>query len=158
MITAVIANMLIIVFHGKWISETLFPVNVTENLEAGPTSESAPPSANDVPPAAPLPETINALDQPPEMGRLNYSADYDLWYNYRGPNDCDPRPWAGGITYINDNDNSVDTNIARYALGRNRDRDAIEGYITKDSSYYKYHYAEELINEEAKPWWGRDEF
>ncbi len=53
---------------------------------------------------------------------------------------------------------SVDNMNVALAQSRARDKRCIEGAVSKDANYYKYHYAEEFDAVENKPWWGRNEW
>lgn len=39
-----------------------------------------------------------------------------------------------------------------------RNQLAIDGLVTKDASYYAYHFGNDFQESEHKPWWGRDEY
>lgn len=52
----------------------------------------------------------------------------------------------------------IDESLSRLAPLRQRDKKAIDGYVTKNANYYKKHYGRELDEEENKRWWGNDEY
>jgi hypothetical protein len=43
------------------------------------------------------------------------------------------------------------------AQRRSRDKKCMDGWASKDANYYKQHFAEELDEAEAKPWWSSGE-
>lgn len=47
---------------------------------------------------------------------------------------------------------------ARMASLRQRDKRCIDGWVTKNANYYKKHFGRELAEEEAKRWWGNQEY
>jgi len=57
-------------------------------------------------------------------------------------------------TYYGD----VDTDIVGMELRRIRDRQALEGSISKTPDHFKATYRSEFADEENKPWWGNTEF
>jgi hypothetical protein len=55
-------------------------------------------------------------------------------------------------------DYSIDSANALMAQRRARDKRCYDGWASKDADFYRHHYAEELDEEENKPWWGRAEY
>lgn len=53
---------------------------------------------------------------------------------------------------------SVDLANTVMARGRARDKTCLDGAITKTSDYFKYHYGNDFVESENKPWWGRNEY
>ena len=47
---------------------------------------------------------------------------------------------------------------SRMAALRQRDKKTLDGYVTKNSNYYKKHFANELGEAEQKRWWGSNEY
>lgn len=47
---------------------------------------------------------------------------------------------------------------ARMASLRQRDKKCLDGWVTKNANYYKKHFGRELAEEEAKRWWGNQEY
>lgn len=47
---------------------------------------------------------------------------------------------------------------ARMASLRQRDKKCTDGWVTKNANYYKKHFGRELAEEEAKRWWGNQEY
>lgn len=39
-----------------------------------------------------------------------------------------------------------------------RAKQMIDGNVSKNANFYKYHFGDELDKEEAKPWWGESDF
>jgi hypothetical protein len=95
----------------------------------------------------PVPDNSKEKDLPMQMYKtLHY--DYDNYKDTQGLYDV--KPYPGDVA-------SVDTANTLMARRRARDKRCTDGWLTKTSNYYKYHYANELAEEEAKPWWGRAE-
>lgn len=82
-------------------------------------------------------------------------ADWNSYRNIEPQNDieCNLDTLDGSIL-----SNNVDTGLVRLGRQRARDKRCIDGYITKNVNYYKYHFANELNEVEDKPWWGREEY
>jgi hypothetical protein len=53
--------------------------------------------------------------------------------------------------------NSIDDMNAIISVRRARDKAAIDGSVSKNANYYRYHFAGELNESERKPWWGNSE-
>jgi hypothetical protein len=107
----------------------------------------------------------------PDPERLDEPKEYEDPY--------DPYPWMGSPTYtsaykppppfkaigssgalkcnINDYPNFDESN-ARLAALRQRDKRAMDGYVTKNANYYKRHFGRELEDAEKQQWWGNDEY
>jgi hypothetical protein len=88
-----------------------------------------------------------------------YGPQYNAWSAHGRSYDMYPdvKPHVG--VSCAENDYSVDTLGTLMTQKRGtRDKRAMDGAITKGVDYYKYHYADELDKEEAKPWWGRHEY
>ena len=116
-----------------------------------------------VPTPAPAPE--------PEPEHLDKATEYEDPYN--------PYPWMGSPTYssayrppppfkaigsrgaykcnINDYP-TYDEQHARLAALRQRDKKAIDGWVTKNANYYKKNFGRELDDAEKQQWWGNDEY
>lgn len=88
-----------------------------------------------------------------------YGPQYNAWSAHGRSYDMYPdvKPHVG--VSCAENDYSVDTLGTLMTQKRGaRDKRAMDGAVSKGVDYYKYHYAEELDDEEAKPWWGRHEY
>ena len=59
---------------------------------------------------------------------------------------------------VGDADSSMDVANVMMTQRRTRDKRAIDGMVTKDTNYYRYHFGNELREAERKPWWGRNEY
>lgn len=57
-------------------------------------------------------------------------------------------------TYYGD----TDTDVVAMELRRIRDRQAIEGAVSKTPDHFKAIYRSEFADEESKPWWGNAEY
>lgn len=53
---------------------------------------------------------------------------------------------------------SIDEKSAQLAKLRARDKKCMDGVTSKNMYFYKKYYGDEIEREEAKPWWGVDEF
>jgi hypothetical protein len=87
---------------------------------------------------------------------------YNLYTEYNKPSytpydSLDPRIYTRPLP---DGDNAYNVNNSgvNISLNRTRDKRVLDGWATKDVNYYKYHFSNELANEENKPWWGRNEY
>jgi hypothetical protein len=52
----------------------------------------------------------------------------------------------------------IDSATAALAARRSRDKQCMDGFVSKDAHYYKYNYADELDREEKKRWWGNNDY
>lgn len=53
---------------------------------------------------------------------------------------------------------SIDERMARQGRARNNEKRVIDGAVSKTADYYRKHFADELDQEEKKPWWGNNDF
>lgn len=53
---------------------------------------------------------------------------------------------------------TIDQQAVLMAQRRTRDKRQIDGMVSKDVNFYKYHFGNELDVEENKPWWGRNDY
>lgn len=101
----------------------------------------------------------NTSIEPLDVNILNegyiYGAENQEYEIYKGYN---RRP----ISNIYESAGSVEgvdaRNIKINQLRGQRNKDTIESIASKTSDYFKYHFEEELKNEEAKRWWGNNEY
>lgn len=131
-------------------------VKCRENLEPAPVA--APPATKDD--AAPTngdaaaPKADTAVAPAPEFPPSElYDDNYAKWDSYRFlPAQC-----GAPVVYSDCSETSRDANvrITEVARSRARDKRCIDGLVTKDANFYRYHYAGELDEVEKKPWWGR---
>ena len=133
-------------------------------------------------PRDPRENPITVLDIDPSM----YGAPFEKYSNYnnatavgarRGPSSsafatggqsqCGPpsnigttlRPIPRDYIYsASELDGSADTAMMNYSRSRARDQRCMNGAVSKDADYYRYHYAGELDAAESRVWWGRDEY
>lgn len=108
------------------------------------------PTPAPVPAPAPVPEE-NPLYQYEDS---TYGPRYAIWNSYKTSYDS-PKPAVGPFCSEN---NTVDAQNALQWQQRARDKKCIEGLVTKNANFYKYHYAGELDQAEKQPWWGNAEF
>lgn len=88
-----------------------------------------------------------------------YGPQYNAWSAHSRSYDMYPDVMPHIGRSCAENDYSVDTLSTLVTQKRGaRDKRAMDGAVTKDVDYYKYHFGSELDEEEAKPWWGRHEW
>lgn len=91
--------------------------------------------------------------EPEEALRTIYGDKFDDWFAHKkGYTECYNAPYIDGI------DSGIDTANALMASKRARDKRCLDGWASKNSDYYKFHFAGELDESEAKPWWGRTDY
>lgn len=88
-----------------------------------------------------------------------YGPQYNAWYAHNRSYDMYPDVTPKVGVSCAENDYSVDALGTLMTQKRGaRDKRAMDGAVSKGVDYYKYHYGSELDEEEAKPWWGRQEW
>jgi hypothetical protein len=89
-------------------------------------------------------------DFPPDA---YYGRDFDRFRSFKATYNSayTPAGYAGGHR-------GVDDMGMKLGIARARDRQCIDGAVTKNANYYKYHYGDELSDYESRPWWGRNEW
>lgn len=111
-------------------------------------------ASEDIPPPA---STITA-EASPLTDRDMYSADYDLWKAFSMGFNSDHGVQKLAESGIIDDPNTIDGATVLQAQRRQRERQAIEGQVTKTVDYYKYYFEKELDKAERKDWWGEDDY
>jgi hypothetical protein len=85
-----------------------------------------------------------------------YGAEYEKHHAYNASyTDCYTKPQPVIVESPAERDTSLDGRNCLIAQRRARDKKCMDGYISKNSDYYKYFYADELSDTENRPWWGR---
>lgn len=111
-------------------------------------------SLNREQPAEKPSEVLETNDELPDI--LNpYGKDYDQHQQYiESYSSCykDAVP-AVAVSYSEDS-KEIDSMNALLSQQRSRDKRGMDGAVSKDSDFYKYYFANELSEYEAKPWWG----
>lgn len=80
------------------------------------------------------------------------------WGSNQSYTDCYPGP-TRDLNGCNINDYmGIDEANTRQVNMRTRDKKVIDGYVSKNSNYYKRHFSKELDESENKRWWGNDEY
>ena len=103
------------------------------------------------------PEVVPA-DAPPVPDRMNAQSrawDNQHWFNtdptystcYGEPND--------GLLATS---NSIDDKVAIQGRRRNNEKRVLDGAVSKNMYHYRKNFADELVIEESRPWWGRNEY
>jgi len=132
-----------VVLFASIITNLYFILTYNEDLTSG-TSQLADPIVNDT-----------KLDLPLQNMNI-YGEAYEKWDEYRKQR-CDlPEPSVN--TSPAECSLSIDTNNMIINQQRARDKRCSDGWASKTSDFYKYHYSDELEKEENKPWWGRTDF
>lgn len=67
---------------------------------------------------------------------------------------CYKEPEPVVIQSCSEKSSSIDAMNAHMAQRRARDKKVMDGVASKDKYYYAHHFAQELDEAEAKPWWG----
>jgi len=125
------------------------------NLLTPYESFSNPGPAEVAPNSAPEPSLDQLLAQR-EYDKYNLYTEYNK-PRYSAYDSVDDYTYARPLP---DGDNAYNVNNSgvNMSINRARDKRALTGWATKDVNYYKYHFSNELSNEENKPWWGRNEY
>lgn len=92
--------------------------------------------------------------QYPNRRPFTYSLADETYQNmkiYHEPKDY-------GQEIFETNDNSADSNIAKYRQAINREKRKMDAAIAKTSDYYKYHFDDEFQQAETREWWGTSEY
>lgn len=88
-----------------------------------------------------------------------YGADYDRYhFNHLTYTDSYPQPVPLNAYSTTENTLGFDAQHALMARRRTRDKQAMDGAISKTADYYRYHFANELRDAEAREWWGQAEW
>jgi hypothetical protein len=82
--------------------------------------------------------------------------EYDGYIN--AYTDCWREPKPAVVQSCSEQDYSIDSANALMAQRRARDKRCMDGLVSKDAAFYRHHFAEELDEEENKPWWSRSEY
>ncbi len=84
-----------------------------------------------------------------------YGPYYEMWHAYQdGYTSVYDPPHAVTALSCAEKDAGFDTSNAYMAQRRARDRKCTDGWLSRDSSYFKYHYGSELDDAEKRVWWG----
>ncbi len=98
-------------------------------------------------------ESIEEIDQNPNL----YGDEWEAHHVYNSTFDTlDANHVA--IDSPAELGNDYDSTNALLSRQRYQTKKAIDGGLVKTADYYKYQYANELAESEAKPWWGNTEF
>ena len=120
-------------------------------IDITPDNQPAEAGPDDAPGPS---DTLSAVDD-----HHIYGPFYERWHGYHTDyTNCHAMqpPNLGGC---GQNARGMDTAAVELCRQRgDRDKRSIDGAVTKDANYYRYHFAEELDEEEKKPWWGRAEY
>jgi len=90
----------------------------------------------------------------PEQPEMPYAPE---WNDKSGYDDC-YSPVSREFTEDPYKPMSIDEKAAQLSKLRSRDKKCMDGLVSKNMYFYKKHYGDEIDREEAKPWWGADDF
>lgn len=83
-----------------------------------------------------------------------YGPEYDAWQtNQTSYSECYNEPQLPLFASCAES-GGVDARLSLLAQQRARDRKCMDGVVSKNADYYKFHFADELEQSESKPWWG----
>jgi hypothetical protein len=87
-------------------------------------------------------------------------AEYDSYVTTYSPNIYNAPGYDTPIAIVSpsERDLSMDNVAMDIARRRTRDKAVMDGRAVKDAHFYKHHFTDELEKEEAKPWWGRNDW
>jgi hypothetical protein len=129
--------------------------------ETGDTSAAQPASTPGTQPAAaPSPSGAMADVDANEVwyNQKDQARDYHREYITGYTSAYEPKRVVSAMGTGLETVHNIDSAAVLMAQRRTRDKQAIDGNLTKDVDYYRYHFGAELRNEENKPWWGRGEY
>lgn len=142
-LVSLLANFLVISLQLHEVSET------QEHAENRPGVEDADTNTSvEAPPVAADPDRYHSSP---------YGVYHNNWRAYKTSYDLYEEPYPVVNTSYAERSNGVDAANCLMAQRRARDKKCADGAASKDAHYFRHHYANELDEEEAKPWWGRAE-
>lgn len=144
-IIVLLINLLYILSHAGIIS---VPMTQKQPLQSAPAVPQPQPQ--------PKKPASASVDDDPVFNNI-YGREWNNYDAYKTPylNDPPVHVYTDGAA---DAQLTVDQSSMIYNQRRNRDKRSIDGAITKDVNYYKYHFGDELDMEENKPWWGNNDY
>jgi hypothetical protein len=139
LMVSLIANFLVICLNSTKLASKLQlftsepPIETIDNI----------PAANEV--NDELPNILSSYGKDYDDHQI-YKASYSSCYDEAVP-----------VTAISHSENShtIDSLNALLSQRRTRDKRSMDGAVSKDSSFYKYYFTNELNEYESKPWWGK---
>ena len=152
LIVSLLAHFLVISGRFKKLSGSFLDIDVADadgiDLTAGGSVLSTAPTGAAEPDNEPQSDVATEPYGPFYENWNAYGRSYLTAYD-------EPAP----IAIVSAAERNYDTDAANALMARRRTRDkrAMDGAVTKDVDYYRYHYGGELAQAEAKPWWGRGE-
>jgi hypothetical protein len=150
LLVSVIAN--IIIMSSPSLGKNFLSLNATEWGETPEDPEPVPEVVIPEPEPVPEPTAPFEGDQSTNM----YGMDHEKYHGYHTAyTDCYPEVKPVIAASCSERDLTMDGANAFMAQKRSRDKKVMDGVASKTSAYYRQHYAEELDEEEAKPWWGQ---
>jgi hypothetical protein len=145
-VLALVANILVISGCFSKMGKQL-----KDSMESAPASTGPSPSPTDG-----LQDAIAAaeeIDQNPNT----LGDEWEAHHIYNSTFDSSP-PDHVAIGSPAELSTDYDTTNSLLSRRRFQGKKAIDGALVKTADYYKYQYADELAQSEAKPWWGNTEF
>lgn len=167
-LVSIMANLLVIATRFGKISERLAGASESKTDATGVAGAAEMDSA--MPPGPATDSEIAAGFPDIPQYRFSYDVDPDDYHvapygpfyeNWRAYKTSYSTAYETPEPYIHvscgERNYSVDSANTLMAQRRFHDKKAMDGYTVKDANYYRYHFSNELDEEEAKPWWGRHE-
>jgi hypothetical protein len=150
-IMALVANILTIAICFNKMGKQYTAAN---SDPTAPSDTATPPDAQTS--SSGLQEAIDAaeeVDQDPNL----YGDDWEAHHAYNSTFDTlsDNHVAVNSPAELSTDYDSTNALLSRQ---RFQGKKAIDGALVKTADYYKYQYADELAQSEAKPWWGNTEF
>lgn len=154
--------LVIMVLSLLYISRDRKTINITYDHAAGeaiPSVDFTKPSAESMVAGDPvgIHTVTSTVRDPPNQDIYGpYYAEYDAVRRAYTDSYKEPQPRVGMSCAERNYD--IDAANSIIAAKRTVDRQRNDGWASKDSEYYKYHFAEELEQAEDLRWWGRNEW
>ncbi len=158
-IVSLIAGFFVITTHSRDLSRGLTLGIQNWGIPISGTGSRDDTNADaDADTAAEAPSSCQRSQMPGEFDQNTnlYGGKYESYHAYNASyGDCyrEPRPVV--VDSVAEADTSVDAANCLITQKRARDKKCSDGWASKNSDFYKYHYGNELEESEAKPWWGR---
>lgn len=149
LIVSLLANFLVISAQFGKISKNILNISAT-GMPPKPSPKIEPPASSNV--------SSSGSPEQTEQDTNLYGPLYELWHEYNNAySDCYNSPQMVVGSSCAERTYNIDEANAFMAQKRARDKKCMDGLVTRDASYYKYHYGDELDQAEERLWWGKFE-
>lgn len=148
---------IVVIMFAKTMTEALLIISMIMNvLAVDHLINMAAPA-----PAAASSHDIGEKSQEPPKSADHaapsmYGPEYDEWNSYRF--NPAPQPRIAVASSGAECNNNIDSANALLAQKRTRDRRCTDGWLTKDTNYFRLHYGQEFDQTERKEWWGAKDY